>query len=387
VHGGGDLRAAQTIAAAASLAETGIVTLTPGERTYDGLTVWGPREAPAQDPRAEAASTIAWIRSAEGHPSDRWWTADSASAVSRALREHRPDVVILEHLWTRRALAPARRAGASVVLNSQNVEARVHEELVELGSRSGFPPALARRLAERTATLEAATVATVDQVWAVSAEDIEQFRRRYPRCGPVWLVPNGLDTGIVSMREQPPSVPTVLFPASFSYPPNASAASWLASEVLPLLRAQLAEVRLLFAGSGQPYALHELATRDRSVRVIGGREDMRPVFAGATAVAVPIRAGGGSRYKILEAFAAGVPVVSTVKGIEGIAARPEREYLPADTAAEFAGAIARLWRDPQLAATLVGRARRLVEERYSWRAVTDQMAAALRALPRRRSPA
>jgi glycosyltransferase involved in cell wall biosynthesis len=379
VRGGADLRVLQTTATARTLGTVGLVALTPpaASGSLRDVRMWVPEPG---ELRGGAAASAAWLTEPEGHPSDLWWTEASSAAVNRALDELAPDVVILEHLWTRRALAAAREAGAATVLVAHNVEAQTHEDLIAVAP-AGAPAALARRLAERTARIEAATVAAVDQVWAVSEQDIERFRQRYSRCAPLRVVPNGIDTDALSLRAHPDDAPVILFPASFGYPPNSSAALWLAHDVLPLARARIPNLRLVLAGARPPKALRELAASDRGIVVTGQVEDMRPQFWSATAVAVPISVGGGSRYKILEAFATGAPVVSTAKGIEGIAARPGVEYLPASSAQEFAEAIVRLWNDRDLGVALASRARRLVEQCYSWASTRERVAAALGELP------
>jgi glycosyltransferase involved in cell wall biosynthesis len=114
---------------------------------------------------------------------------------------------------------------------------------------------------------------------------------------------------------------------------------------------------------------------------------MRPYLERATVLPIPLFSGGGTRYKALEAFAAGVPVVSTAKGIEGIDVRPGEHYLPAESAPEFAAAIQRLCERQELRAELRARARELVESRYSRPVITQGMVEALTELPAPPEPA
>src|SRR6185436_9718271 len=105
------------------------------------------------------------------------------------------------------------------------------------------------------------------------------------------------------------------------------------------------------------------------IEVTGRVDDVRPYLREADVCAVPIRVGGGTRIKILEAMAAGVPVVSTRIGAEGIAARDGESIVLADDAASFARALVEVARDPRRASSIAGRARALVRERYGWDAV------------------
>jgi glycosyltransferase involved in cell wall biosynthesis len=376
-RGGGDLRIAQLVSVLESMAEVGVAALAPVERSAlpapPGVLARAPQAA--LDPRAQALAALRWIRDPGGLPTDRWWTAEAQATVHGLLAEMRPHVVVLAHLWTHRALDAAREAGARVVLDEHNVEASLHEELAERTNGGQ----VATRLTERIHAIEGRMTRSVDRVWACSSEDAAGLVRRYPSCAPVSVVPNGVDSpGPLPPRAPPDGRPTVLFPGSFGYPPNARAARWLIDHLLPVLRVRGTEAHLLLAGSDPPSELVE-ATRDNpDVHVTGAVEDMGPHFRDATAVVVPLVDGGGTRYKVLEAFAAGTPVVSTAKGIEGIDAVPGRDYLPAESAEEFADAIAQLGSpDGDLRATLAASAHRLVAERYSRPAVATAVAAGL----------
>jgi len=100
--------------------------------------------------------------------------------------------------------------------------------------------------------------------------------------------------------------------------------------------------------------------------VTGAVPDVRPYLAESGAVPIPLFDGVGTRLKALEAFAAGVPVVSTSKGIEGLGVEPGTHFLRAEDADEFVVALTRLWSEPATASTLVEQARSFVAERYSW---------------------
>jgi polysaccharide biosynthesis protein PslH len=102
-------------------------------------------------------------------------------------------------------------------------------------------------------------------------------------------------------------------------------------------------------------------------------EDVRPHLASAAVTIVPLRIGGGTRFKILEAMAMARPVVSTTLGAEGISARPGSDILLADTPADFAAKVGRVLEDPGLGAALGARGRALVEQRYSWSAAAQTL--------------
>jgi glycosyltransferase involved in cell wall biosynthesis len=108
---------------------------------------------------------------------------------------------------------------------------------------------------------------------------------------------------------------------------------------------------------------------DGSVHLSGYVADIRPLVAAASVCIVPVRQGGGTRLKVLEAMALGTPVVSTAKGTEGLAVTPEQDILVADDPAEFAGQVLRVLREPGLRAHLAANARHLVEQHYDWQSI------------------
>ena len=151
--------------------------------------------------------------------------------------------------------------------------------------------------------------------------------------------------------------------------PNRDAAEWFLSEVWDRVRAEVPDARCTIAGSRPPSSIQKLARA--GVTVAGFVEDLDALFASADVMAVPLRVGGGMRIKLLEFFARGKAVVSTRIGAEGNAARDGEHILLADTASDFAAAVVRLLRNPDLAMTLGGNARALAVERYSWARIAE----------------
>ena len=182
----------------------------------------------------------------------------------------------------------------------------------------------------------------------------------------------------VTLPARPPSAPatgafTLLFVGSMGYAPNHDAALFLAGEVLPLVRRRSPRpVRLVLAGSHPNAALLALA-RPHEIEVTGWVDDLRPLYAACHAVAAPLRAGGGTRIKILEAFAHGRPVVATSLGAEGIEADDGEHLLIGDGAEALAAAILRLIEIPALGAALARRARALVGRAHDRERIADRI--------------
>jgi glycosyltransferase involved in cell wall biosynthesis len=136
-------------------------------------------------------------------------------------------------------------------------------------------------------------------------------------------------------------------------------------DVFPLIKAQRPNVRMSITGGYDGVPVSRLPMGD-GVELTGYLPDIRPAVAQSWVSVVPLRMGGGTRLKILEAMALGTPVVSTAKGAEGLEVTHEEDILIADAPDDFAQAVLRLLRDEDLRASLSAAGRRLVAERYSW---------------------
>ena len=176
-------------------------------------------------------------------------------------------------------------------------------------------------------------------------------------------------TVITTVLAWPSSQPDVLvFNGSLTYSANYDAMRWFLAEVYPRVRAQVPGVSLTITGSTQGVDLAGLALDD-TVRLTGFVEDVRIPVAEANLCVVPIRQGGGTRLKILEAMALGTPVVATSKGAEGLDITDGKHLLLADEPETFARRTVAVLGNPALRHDLTANARRLVEERYDWAAI------------------
>ena len=171
------------------------------------------------------------------------------------------------------------------------------------------------------------------------------------------------------------SAPFLLI-GNLTYLPNVEGARFFCTEVLPCLRGLAPELaRVTIAGSSPVPAVTVLDQLE-GVTILASPPDLAPLYRSARVTIVPLRAGGGTRIKILEAFAWGVPVVSTTLGAEGLAVEHERHLLIADTPDEFAGACLRLAKDERLHRRIADSARQLQLSEYSLEALTSRFAPA-----------
>jgi sugar transferase (PEP-CTERM/EpsH1 system associated) len=214
---------------------------------------------------------------------------------------------------------------------------------------------------------------SADRVIAVSRADAEALRLLVPSLDPV-VVPNGVDmsyyTGpLLSLADRRgPGEMDLIFVGKMDFRPNVDAVLWFAQEVLPLIRRESPGTCFWVVGQNPHSRLVPLAD-DLAVELTGWVEDVRPYIAGAGVYVIPLRIGGGTRLKVLEAMAMGKAIVSTTLGCEGFDLVPDQDLVIADTPAEFAKAVLALLDDADRRGRLGRAARRFAGSRYDWKAI------------------
>ena len=177
----------------------------------------------------------------------------------------------------------------------------------------------------------------------------------------------------------------MLFVGSFRHLPNQAALSWFTTQVLPAVCARRPEARLVIVGSDPP-PVHAFRSLEH-VELRGAVEDIREPFGRYAVFVCPVLSGSGVRVKLLEAFASGIPVVSTHLGAEGLTRTDEEVCLLADEPEDFAGKILSLFDDPERAASLAFRARAEVEANWDVRGATERLVETYRVAVRRKRSA
>ena len=191
---------------------------------------------------------------------------------------------------------------------------------------------------------------------------------------PISVIPIAVDTRLIKPVQQVSYSLNILTMGTLYYPPNADGIRWFIQEVFPLIRQQVPGAKLTIVGKTPPKDFMKLAANpENGIVTTGFVPDLDPYFADSAVTVVPVRAGGGMRVRILEAFARAAPVVTTTVGAEGIDARPDVEVLIADGPSEFASAVIRILQDKDLREMLAVNGRRLVEEKYDWHVVLKEL--------------
>lgn len=284
------------------------------------------------------------------------------SAVWRAeVHDHRPDVLYLDHLdgLLYRRYAPHVPAAIDLHNVYSLLARRTADE-----QPGRLKRAFLRREARLLDAIERRAARGCNALFAVSQQEASHFQSLGAKS--VHVVPNGVDCAALAdlPTGRPPDPPVVLFLGTMSWGPNAAAAKFLAVDVMPKLRGRFPSARLLVVGRDPPADLKALAGAN-GVEVTGGVPDVKPYLLQASLLAVPLDAGGGTRLKILEAFAAGLPVVSTAVGAEGIDAIPGAHLVLAERPA-FTAAVIDLLASPDAAIRMTAAARKLARDVYDW---------------------
>lgn len=191
---------------------------------------------------------------------------------------------------------------------------------------------------------------------------------------PISVVENGVDTEWFSQvqRDEARS-PTVLFVGTFRWLPNQEAVRILVQKIWPAVREQLPTARLAIVGAAPTAEVLSFAQTDPSISVSGNIPDIRAAFATAHVLAAPVWSGKGTRYKVLEALAAGTPVVATSTAVEGLAIKADHEAVVVDDLQQFSQALVALLRSPKRRDQLRESGRRFVKHQFDWSLIARKL--------------
>lgn len=239
---------------------------------------------------------------------------------------------------------------------------------------------------ERHAFAQTSLLITVSELDAQTAR--QQFGA--PR---VVVVDNGVDTTYFTPDDSPRDPHAICFVGALDWRPNQDAAQLLLQEIFPQVGARIPDARCLIVGRNPPNWLRDLATRTPGAELHANVPDVRPFYQRCAALIVPLRMGGGSRLKILEALACQCPVISTRVGAEGLHLHSGREFIQVEEPRELPAAICAALEEPQQLYRLAQQGRQTVLVRYDWDTLAQRLdhawrqVAALPAAPDAHPPA
>lgn len=206
----------------------------------------------------------------------------------------------------------------------------------------------------------------------VSEDDLMALREVVPESN-AQVIPNGVDTSYFSPSGKCKNENSLIFAGGMNWYPNKDAMLFFVKEIWPLLKMWRPAVKMTVIGQSPPKGLVELSKRDPDFIITGYVDDVRPYFRDASIFVCPIRDGGGTRLKILDALSAGIPVVATGTAAEGIEVTDKKNIIIADDAVDITRKIISLLENKELRMRLSWEGRRLVEERYEWSIIGQKL--------------
>ena len=289
--------------------------------------------------------------------------------IRRLEAQLRPDLIVCDFLTPAVNLFANGGCQSRTLLFQHNVESLIWKRLYE--NSRGLKRAYFRQQWRRLEAFERGACGRCDGVVGVSEEDCQLMRNEMGLRNVLGEVPTGVDTSFYAPWSTERKQHSLVFLGSMDWMANIDGACWFAESILPLIRGSFPRATLTIAGRRPTSRVRELAQEHAGIRVTGTVEDIRPFLAEAQVMIVPLRVGGGTRIKIFEGMATGIPVVSTRIGAEGLPVTPERDILLADSPAEFAGCVTRLLASEALRARIGDEGLKLVRARCSWEQVTN----------------
>ena len=284
------------------------------------------------------------------------------------VREFRPDTIVVESIPLFRLLRPLRPLTGRLILDMHNVESDLAARAAPGGNPLAMSPEI-RRLERKAAEI-------VDRIWVCSRLDRERLETIIRPALPVDIVPNGIPRAEALSGTLPPppgiadGYPVILLVGHLGYRPNVDAAERLAHVILPRIRQALPSARVILAGRSPDAAAQALSALD-GITLVANPDDLGSLLSAAHLSIVPLRFGGGTRIKILEAMASGVPVIATPLAAEGLDLVDGEALLLSDSDEGLAELAIRLCSDPERMASLRARAHDVVWSHFGAEAIRD----------------
>lgn len=390
---GGKIRTYQLMSALARRHEVTLVS-------FDTLpfTVAGPLECKLRSiervyrPGGPISRGLATLRGLAGpmpYTIQQYRSSEMAERISRVARSWNAQLIYFDSLHTAqyRETVPLLAA----VLDEHNVESMVWQRVARC-EENPLRRTLLRQQARMLEAYEAERCRVMDHVLCCSREDSLMLRSMAglpwgSQPERTWIVANGADLQAYRGDVRPAHLAgrPLVFVGSMDWAPNDDGARWFAREIMPRVLAAEPEARFYVVGRNPGAELLSLHGHS-GVVVVGEVTDVRPYVLAAEVIPVPLRSGGGTRLKILEALGAGKPVVSTTVGAEGLVLTPGKEIEIADGPDRFARVIISLLKDGGHRQSLGDAGSRVVSSRYSWERIGEELAERIAALEKRRSP-
>lgn len=302
---------------------------------------------------------------------DKYRSKAAIRDISKLVTANKYDLVIADFLSMTPNIIDAGVDSRKTVVFQHNVESQIWKRHFE-SATSKFVRAYMLTQWRRYARFEREMCSRFQGVIAVSEDDASRFEREFGLRNVLGHVPTGVDVEFFSARDHHPERGHIIFLGSMDWMPNIDGIIEFVKKTYPLIKSQFPGVNLTIIGRNPSPAVVALQTQDDSIHVTGTVDDVRPHMGRAAVSIVPLRVGGGTRIKIFEAMAMGIPVVSTTIGAEGLPVVDGENIFIADEPELFARRVVSVLNDDSLAASMGDAGRSMVTEKFSWRTAVAQ---------------
>ena len=300
----------------------------------------------------------------------KYHSPETVRQLREIVQKNDVDVVICDYLAPMiNVLALGEKPSIPTLVFQHNVESLIWKRHVEC---AGNP--LKRFVCQKewdlTHEFEDKSAAFVDGQITVSDDEYDYFKNVRGMKNVLGAVPTGVDCSYYQPSPNPEPY-TMAFLGSMDWHANLDAVDFFVREVYPKIKARYPQAKFLVIGRNPPAHIRALSQGDPSIEVTGTVSDVRPYLARASMMVLPLRVGGGTRIKVFEAMAAGLAVVSTHIGAEGLPVNHDEHLMFADTAPEFIDRVCELFGDRQKLQRIAKNSLELVRTKFSWGAAVD----------------
>lgn len=320
-------------------------------------------------------SRLAWfwllflnLFSARPYSVKKFWSPRMMEAIKKVVSTHKVDLVHFDTISLAQYSTYVR--GTRKILNHHNVESMLLLRRAKM-ERNPLKKLYLYLQGKKLRKYEGETIERFKLNLAVSHLDKRDILSYCPEAE-VEVIPNGVDTEYFQVLETPIRKNNLVFAGGMNWFPNRDAIIYFLKEIWPPVKKVIPDLNLTLIGYQPPEEVVSKSKKEK-IETLGFVDDVRPYLTRATAYIVPIRVGGGTRLKILDAFACGKAVISTSIGCEGLDVTPERNILIGDSPSEFAEQVIKVCTDGDLMRSLGRAGRELVEKIYTWRLIGENL--------------
>jgi sugar transferase (PEP-CTERM/EpsH1 system associated) len=306
----------------------------------------------------------------------KYYSSATAKKINELLDTNSYDILHLEMLHAGQYITEiSDRHNTKIILDQQNIDSLIWQRLVKT-EKNLFRKLMLNWQYKSFLNIENKMSSMFDVCVCVSEEDAERLKSINPNIK-TDVVPNGVDIDYFFPSETPENEKQIVFVGSMDWSPNEDAALYFCDQIFPLIKAKIPDIKFYIVGSNPTDRILKLKGIE-GIIVTGLVDDVRSYISQSAVFVVPLRIGGGTRLKILQALAMKKAIVSTSVGCEGLGLTHNEHLLINDNPDEFADSVIRLTKDKLLRHNLGENGRNLVQNQYDWKTISLKLDAVYR---------